>query len=205
MTDKLGIHKALAVILEYVDIQKSAWIVGGSAGLMLRGLPLASEPRDVDIYCDNEDVEAIYQSLKRYATDKPIVSVTDLYQSTLCHFLIDQVQVELVGGFRVTAMGCEYKTAVRRLLIPHSNQAKLLGGEHSVHVVPLAHELWFNALRERTDRVELIAQAYSGAPAVHEAALQAIEADNSFSDHAKTHIHRLIAEKGVGDLQWTLK
>ena len=59
-------------------------------------------------------------------------------------------------------------------------------------------------LFERTDRVELIAQAYSGAPAVHEAALQAIEADNSFSDHVKTHIHRLIA-KGVGDLQWTLK
>lgn len=190
MADKLRIHKSLAAVAEATATNGLNWVVGGSAGLMLRGLPLAAEPRDIDIYCDDEDVHSIYESLKPMALDVPVVSETDLYRSTLCHFQIGHYQVELVGGFRVTAMDCCYQTDVKQLLIPYGDDIML--ERHVVHVVPLAHELWFNALRGRDDRVELIAQAYAAAPGVHEAALQAIEANNRFAEYAKDRIHRLI-------------
>ncbi|CAM3969717.1 hypothetical protein L1N85_04005 [Paenibacillus alkaliterrae] len=198
MTENEHIHKVLAVIVRATEASQAKWIVGGSAGLMLRGLPLAAEPRDLDIYCDEEEVQAIYQALQDYACDEPTISTTSMYRSTLCHFRIHDMQVELVGGFQVTALGCQYVTEVKSLLIPYSESINIKGTNLSAYVVPLAHELWFNQLRERDDRVQLITQAISSEASLHEEALQAIEFRNGFTEEAKEGIHRKITKSEAG-------
>lgn len=201
MTENEDIYKALVTVIKATESSLSKWIVGGSAGLMLRGLQLSAEPRDLDIYCDDEDVHSIFQSLRPFAVDKPTVSVTGMYRSRLCHFHIHNVLVELVGGFQVNASGCRYETAVRDLLIPYGDRIVLGGTSQSVHVVPLAHELCFNVLRGRPDRVELIVQAFAEAPEIHEGALQAIELGNTFTEAAKRSIRQVINEREVGVLK----
>ncbi|MGM0880480.1 MAG: nucleotidyltransferase domain-containing protein [Bacillota bacterium] len=201
MTEMKHIQKALATVIHATESKPSKWVVGGSAGLMLRGIPLSAAPRDLDIYCDDEDMYSIFQSLREFAVDEPTVSVTGMYRSRLCHFHIHNVQVELVGGFQVKASGCHYATAVRELLIPYGKRIKLSGTSQSVYVAPLAHELCFNMLRGRSDRVQLIVQAFAEAPEIHTGALQAIELGNAFTEPVKCSIHRLINEREAGVLR----
>lgn len=201
MIETIHIQKALATVIQATESGPAKWIVGGSAGLMLRGIPLSAEPRDLDIYCDDEDMFTIFQSLREFAVDEPTVSVTGMYRSRLCHFQIHNVQVELVGGFQVTATGCHYETAVRELLIPYGERIKLSGTSLGVYVVPLAHELYFNVLRGRSDRVQLIVQAFAEAPEMHERAFQAIESSNTFTEAVKCNIRRFINEREAGVLR----
>ena len=200
MTEQERIHNTLAAVIKATQSSSAKWVVGGSAGLMLRGLPLSAEPQDLDIYCDDEDVETIYESLKAYALDEPTISITELYRSKLSHFLIHDVQVELVGGFQVKVSGNHYETMVRKLLIPFAEQIPFSERALPAAVVPLAHELWFNYLRNRRDRVELIVQAMAEAPVRHADALQAIEASNTFTAEAKRSLHHLISEREAGGL-----
>jgi hypothetical protein len=200
MTEHDRIHKALAAVMKATESSKAKWIVGGSASLMLRGLPLSTEPRDLDIYCDDKDVASLYESLKAFAIDEPTLSITDMYRSTLSHYLIHDVQVELVGGFHVRAGGNHYETMVRELLIPHAEQMQWIERANPAFIVPLAHELWFNFLRSRLDRVELIIQAFAEAPARHEAALHAIEASNALTLEAKRSLHHLMSVREAGGL-----
>lgn len=200
MTEHERIHKALAAVIIATRSSPVKWIVGGSASLMLRGLPLSAKPRDLDIYCDDEDVHCIYEALKAFALDEPALSITDMYRSKLSHYRIHDVQVELVGGFQVKACGSHYETMVRTLLVPFAEQVHLSEPLLAVSVVPLAHELWFNYLRGRMDRVELIAQAFAEAPALHRAALLAIEASNTFTMEAKLSLHHLISVGEAGGL-----
>ncbi|OMF35171.1 hypothetical protein BK133_10675 [Paenibacillus sp. FSL H8-0548] len=198
MTEQQRIHKALAAIIKATEASSAKWILGGSASLMLRGLDLASEPRDLDIYCDDEDMYALYEALKPFAIDEPEFSVTDIYRSRLCHFQIENVQVELVGGFQVSAGGSSYRTMVRELLIPYSESVSLAGSGLTAALVPLAHELWFNYLRDRKDRVELIVEAFANLFSKHVDALHAIEASNTLADDTKGSLHQLISAKKVG-------
>jgi hypothetical protein len=201
MTEMNDIQKALATVIQATESCPSKWVAGGSAGLMLRGIPLSAVPRDLDIYCDDEDLNSIFQSLGEFAVDEPAVSRTGTYRSILCHFYIQNVQVELVGGFQVKASGCHYKTAVRELLIPYGDRIKLGGTSQSVFVAPLAHELCFNVLRGRSDRVQLIVQAFTEACETHVGALQAIESSNTFTEAVKNSIRRLIIEREAGVLR----
>lgn len=201
MSDNGNIHKALAAIVTLTEASRAAWVVGGSAGLMLRGLKLTADPRDLDLYCDEADVSAIYQSLRSFATDEPVLSTTSMYRSTLCHFSIQGVQVELVGGFRVSSPSGSYETNVRGQLLPYSEVIRLDGSVHSVHVVPLAHELWFNRLRGREDRVALIAESMASSMRNHDRALQAIEDTNTFHPEAKDGLHALLRIQEAGGLK----
>lgn len=196
MIDNSGIYKALAAVINATGGKGSGWTVGGSAGLLLRKLPLQASPRDLDVYCDDEDTHLIYDLLKPYAVDEPAESITDMYRSRLCHFIIHDVQVELVGGFEVTAKDSFYRTEVKRLLIPFGDRLDVEGSALAANVVPLAHELWFNALRDRTDRVDLIADAFRDE--TDGKALQAIEAANRFSEHAKLYVRSIISARKAG-------
>lgn len=198
MLEQERMYKALAAVQKATQPKRANWVIGGSVSLMLRGLPLLSEPSDLDIYCDDEDVNTIYEALKPYVIDHPTISVTNIYRSSLSHYLIHETQVELVGGFQVNANGSLYKTMVNELLMPYSDKVVLLDNESLVSIVPLAHELWFNYLRNRMDRVELIAHAYAEAPSMHESALLAIEASNQFTIEAKQHLHQLLGIRKAG-------
>jgi hypothetical protein len=128
----------------------SCWVLGGSAGLAVRGAPLDRPPRDLDIYADEEEVPALHACLAAYAVDKPEPSVTGRYRSILSHYRLEGTIVELVGGFRIEVPGSFYETEVRQILHPAGDTFEV--GGQAVRVVPPAHELLFNAMRERPDR-----------------------------------------------------
>lgn len=193
------IESALASIVRATDGSGVTWIVGGSAGLMLRGLELSSEPRDLDIYSDEADFDRLYDMLQPFAVDKPLFDESGIYRSRLCHFLIDGVSVELVGGFVVKAHGCRYDTEVVSLLLPYSESFRVSEGD-AVPVVPLAHELWFNVLRDRPDRSQLIVEAYRADEKRHQEAMSELEKRNHFSEEAIRHVHEWITGEPVSVL-----
>ncbi|WP_168119167.1 hypothetical protein [Paenibacillus sp. HB172176] len=207
MDDCSQIHHALAAIAN--NAESGAWILGGSAGLLLRGLPLVEAPNDIDIYCDREDVTGLHEGLKEFAVDAPEYSETKLYKSWLSHYVIDDVRVELVGGFQVASEGCRYLTKVKGLLIPYSGKAEVSASSSAkeIPIVPLAHELWFNRMRDRMDRVSVICEAFAAQPWMHEAALRAVEADeaNHFTATIAGELHQWLKAPGEGEGAWRRK
>lgn len=188
------IEAALALIAERAKNSGLAWVVGGSAGLMLGGLPLASEPRDLDLYIDDAEFDRLYLLLQSYAIDEPVLSETGMYRSQLCHFVIEGIEVELVGGFVVRAQESVYATEVAELLKPLSMPVKLRSGQN-VYVVPLAHELWFNVLRDRSDRYELIIEAFANSLSEHWGALEQLERRNTLAPALKRKLHDWLTAK----------
>ena len=193
MDDKSRIERALGRIAGRLDGAGIAWVVGGSAGLMLRGLELPSPPRDLDLYADPADARAMHEALGEWAIDRPVRSVTERYESILSHYRIDDVQVELVGGFVVSDRGCRYEARVRDVLLPESEFCALEPGGTGVAIVPLAHELWFNWLRGRRDRMELIACAIAADPERHLRAFRALTAAGRFTPEAVADVESLLA------------
>lgn len=188
MNDVNRVYRALAAIVKAVG--RSKWVVGGSAGLLLQGLPLS--PNDVDIYCDDEDIASLHNALREFAIDEPECSTTAIYRSRLAHYRIEGLVVELVGGFRVCAMGCSYSIKVKELLIPYAQLVQLPEAREYVPVVPLAHELLFNVLRERCDRITPIVAMMERDVKRHLPALEALEKDNAIPDVMRVCIRELI-------------
>jgi hypothetical protein len=189
MTDP--IYRALAVIAKTADATGAVWLVGGSAGLLLRGMELTDPPRDLDLYADERDARILHEALLEYAADDQRLNVSGVYRSVLSHYRIEGVSVELVGGFVITSGLSQYKVEVADVLAQHS--LSLTIGGCRVGVVPLAHELWFNVLRNRDDRVSLIAAEVRAEPEPHREALRAIESRNRLSETSVKQLHNLIA------------
>lgn len=202
MTESTNIHQALGVISATAGT--SGWALGGSAALMLRGIKLEAPPRDIDLYCDDVRVDGIHRALEAYATDVPAYSETAIYRSTLSHYTIGGCKVELVGGFQVRALGCRYSVDVAGFLIPFGDDAELehCASETSrVRIVPLAHELLFNVLRGREDRVRLIADAMRSGCEEYDAALAVLEARNEITSEIGEQLRLILG----GERGWTRK
>lgn len=193
MDSKSRIERALCRIVDRLAGTGVAWVVGGSAGLMLRGLPLPEPPRDLDLYADPEDARAMHEALAPYAVDRPVRSVTDRYESILSHYRVEDVQVELVGGFVVADRGCRYEVRVRDVLLQETDRRVLAPCGTAVAVVPLAHELWFNWLRGRRDRQELAAGAIVADPGRHLRAFRALTAAGQFTPEAVADVEALLS------------
>ncbi|WP_274651658.1 hypothetical protein [Paenibacillus humicola] len=179
MNDTDPIERALAVIAERVSGSGASWLVGGSAGLRLRGLALEKPPRDLDLYADKPDAALLHEALRIYAVDEPVESVSAIYRSVLSHYRIEGVNVELVGGFVVASGADRYAVEVRSVL--HPLRIVVHAGRYPVGLVPLAHEMWFNLLRGRSDRTRLIARAIRSEPEKHLPAFREIETRNALS------------------------
>lgn len=182
-----AIIEALATIADAAARAGVQWLVGGSAGLLLRGLKLDRQPRDLDIYADDGDAVKLDAALRRFAIDSQQESISPAYRSLLSHYQINGVHVELVGGFIVSGGGDRYEVEVGEVLAPLRYEA--VCGERSIGIVPLAHEMWFNYLRGRQDRVELIAEAVRMDQALHLPAFRAIEGRNRLSEASVKQVH----------------
>ncbi|KPV55679.1 hypothetical protein QJ48_32045 [Paenibacillus sp. A3] len=175
----------------------SIWLVGGSTGLLLQGVRLDALPRDLDLYADRRDAEALHMALRRYATDDQTESETPIYRSILSHYEMNGVKVELVGAFEVRAMDSEYRVEAEYLARTHA-LAVSYGEREAVRLMPLAHELVFNVLRDRPDRYEAIARVCRvQEPERHRLALEDLIARNRFSGELADRLRTLLDPKAM--------
>lgn len=153
----LSMNKTLTQISLLLRKLEVDWLVGGSCGLLLQGVDIGNQPRDLDIYVDTQGAMILYNALLPFATVPLAFNETEIYVSWLSHFLMEQVAIELVGGFEVKATDSHYKVDVSRLLTKYAITFHLNGG-NSIKLMPLMHELIFNVLRNRPDRYLAIAE-----------------------------------------------
>ncbi|UUZ79464.1 hypothetical protein LJK88_30495 [Paenibacillus sp. P26] len=187
---------ALAEIRARTSTLPAIWLVGGSTGLLLQGVRLSSPPRDLDIYADRPDAEALHQALKERSTDEQAESQTPIYQSVLSHYEIGGAKVELVGAFEVNALGRRYVVEAGFLENTYSPiwESEFTGGQ-GIRLMPLAHEPLFNMLRGRDDRYEAIGQVCREHPERHLPVLETLLARNRFTREAADLARRLIGGK----------
>ncbi|MDO3679186.1 hypothetical protein [Paenibacillus ehimensis] len=173
------------------------WLVGGSTGLLLQGVQLDALPRDLDLYADRRHAEALHMALRRFAIDDQTESETSIYRSTLSHYEMRGVKVELVGAFEVRAMDSEYRVEADYLARTHAPVVPY-GGEEAVRLMPLAHELVFNVLRDRPDRFEAIAKVCRvQEPERHRLALDDLISRNRFSGELADRLHTLLDSRAT--------
>ncbi|KQX68768.1 MULTISPECIES: hypothetical protein [unclassified Paenibacillus] len=174
-------------LLQVPDVR---WLIGGSCGLLLQKVDIGRSPRDLDIYVDDNDVTAIHSSLLDYSVDTPIYSKTPIYASILSHYLIDGNAVEVVGDFKVNALHSSYQVEATYLWENHSHSVRI--NEQEVKMMPLAHELLFNLLRNRPDRYEAIAKTMKAFPELHMQALSDLIQRNRWGSEFERKLERLI-------------
>lgn len=158
--------------------------------MLLHGVPIHKPPRDLDIYVDQAGAEQFHEALADVAADEQQYNETEQYRSTLSHYTIAGVSVELVAGFVVRAPGAAYQIHIQDMLVPFARRAAVCGTP--IGVMPLAHELLFNMLRGRPDRYEAIAETMRRDLAVHLPAMQAIAAANTLDEAWRTKIAALL-------------
>jgi hypothetical protein len=182
--------KAIREIASLLQNLAGDWIIGGSSGLLLQGVALTSEPRDLDIYTDERFVGIIASALQKYAVDQPHFSETSMYSSILSHYRIEGVQIELVGNFVVNSGGSSYHTEVSKVMKQFNAVTAL--DDRVIYLTPLAHELVFNILRDRADRYEAIAEKMRGQLHVYLPALLEIIKRNHWNDIHLKQINNLL-------------
>ncbi|QGQ96894.1 hypothetical protein EHS13_19390 [Paenibacillus psychroresistens] len=188
----LPIENLHAIEHIYTELQLTEvnWLVGGSCGLVLQDVVIDKSPRDLDIYVDAKDAEVVYEALQAYATDQLVNSQTGIYISLLSHFLIHKVPVEVVGGFEVHAEQSHYRIEVSDLLKTY--EVTYEANNCRFGLMPLAHELVFNILRQRPDRYQAIAEKMRTNKAVYLIPLNKILERNSFSVDFHNRLNELL-------------
>lgn len=157
------------------------WLLGGSCGLMLHGVPLSAPPRDIDLYGDLEDAQTLHEALQSYAADNgPEEDYSGGCFSLRSRYLIEGVPVELICGFEIGSGLHRYSVNVHRLQ-PYA-QLYDYTGIGLMRLTPLAHELLFNLLRGRTDKCKLIAAYMKRDLSGHLALLQDLCQENGLND-----------------------
>mgnify|MGYP001335397972 CR=1 FL=1 len=166
--------------------------LGGSCGLMLQGVAVDRTPRDIDLYADVHRARQIDERLRSFATDRPRWDESELYRSVLSHYRIGDAAVELVGGFRVQSGGSVYQVRIEGGLEAFCPRVRVADMEWTV--MPLAHELTFNLLRNRPDRTGPIASVMRGNWEAHREAVCWILANNSLSARHAAELRGLLPE-----------
>ncbi|WP_282935640.1 hypothetical protein [Paenibacillus sp. RC67] len=190
--DKLG--DALRTLqIKLHDIEQP-WLVGGSCGLLMQGVPIAEAPKDLDLYADPAGAKEIHGILAEYAIDEQVEDRSPIYYSLLSHYSINGIKVELVGGFQVTMRDSIYKVNAALLYDRYAMKYSLNAGEGyaPIKLMPLEHELIFNLLRERPDRYEAIAKVMLNRNGGTTHALKELILQNSIDEALTDQIHRLL-------------
>lgn len=172
---------------------EARWLLGGSCGLWLQGVGLATGPRDVDVYADYRDARILHGLLKDLAVDEPRLDESGIYSSELSHYSLGEYSLELVGGFRIETDSSSYTTEVTEVLAPEAQQIALEGA--SLPLMPLAHELLFNLLRSRQDRYQAIAEVITTEPTRHVPLLKLLIARNRWSREHQRLLEELLSMK----------
>lgn len=143
----------------------AGWMLGGSCSLLIQEVCLSKPPQDIDIYADSQTAVKIHNSWKEASIDVQEWNETSMYRSLLSHYTCCDCPVELVGQFHIQTSWCRYETVVHDVLWNHRILVSV--GNQIIAIMPLSHELIFNLLRDRLDRVDAIAAVIRQHPDRH--------------------------------------
>lgn len=169
---------SLTQLASLCNDSESKWLLGGSCSLWLQDVSISATPNDIDVYVDIQDVEDVHSRLVAFALDEPHMDESGLYRSCLSHYRLEDLTMELVGGFEVRTEGAIYRTKVSDVLFSAAPNWKL--GNTEISLMPLAHEFVFNMLRNRPDRYLSIATIIRNHPDEHLPLLSRLLADNKW-------------------------
>lgn len=169
---------------------QATWLLGGSCGLWLQGVPLERPPRDIDVYYDRADVKKLHNRLTVLALDEPVLDESGRYSSLLSHYRMGSLTMELVGGFEVRKGGSKYRTEVSCILSEYSSCIMLEGS--TIQLMPLVHELLFNVLRERPDRYNAVAEVIRQSPEPHLGLLKMLLSRNEWDAETVISVAELL-------------
>lgn len=185
-----SVDAALRQLGEVLGHYQLQWVVGGSCGILLQDVGLVSDPRDLDVYADESQIHLIHEVLKNYTIDAPSFSETDIYRSILSHYRLGEIVVELVGDFQIRSMESNYRVHISEGLLAYARTVRI--GDVTIMLMPLAHELVFNVLRDRSDRYEAIAHTIRLDLDHHLPALTYILSNNVFHPSVLDKLDQLI-------------
>ncbi|MBD8497638.1 hypothetical protein [Paenibacillus arenosi] len=188
-------RETMAHAIEWLASQShepSKWMIGGSCSLLLQGVELLAPPNDIDVFADQCDAQLLHQLWRSKSTDDAVWNETEMYRSLLSHYEINSCSVELVGQFHVKNDWCSYQMEVSEGLWKYAPSVNV--GEHSIILTPLIHELLFNMLRGRGERVDAIVAAIQCTPQQHKEVLSYVLSKCQPSTSAYLNIRRVLPE-----------
>jgi hypothetical protein len=148
--------KKVSELLSYEwEDKPPRWLLGGSCGLMLHGVPLTVTPRDIDLYADMEEAQVLHRALSPWALDAPEEDWSGGCFSLRSHYKLAEYSAELVCGFKICCGLSQY--VVETSLLFQDAPLTYFEGIGYLRLMPLAHEFVFNVMRGRQDRYEAIA------------------------------------------------
>ncbi|GAA0135562.1 hypothetical protein YSY43_24020 [Paenibacillus sp. YSY-4.3] len=180
----------------------AVWLLGGSCSLWLQGVPLERPPRDIDVYYDKAEAKKLHDRLTGLALDEPVWDESGRYSSLLSHYRMGELTMELVGGFEIRNGRSMYRTEVSGVLAGYAEQIML--EDVPIRLMPLAHELLFNVLRERSDRYRAVAEAIRKSPERQMGLLKLLLARNEWEAETVMAVADLLEAPEVYE-EWLLK
>jgi len=193
---------ALKELGSRLGLADAAWLLGGSCSLWLQGVPLERSPRDIDVYYDSIEVKKLHVCLTGLALDEPAWDESGRYTSLLSHYRLGGLPVELVGSFEIRNSSSLYRTEIKGILSGYAEQIMLEGVP--IRLMPLAHELLFNVLRERPDRYHAVAEAIRKSPERHMGLLKLLLARNEWGVETVLAVAELLAAPELHK-EWLLR
>ncbi len=92
------ILSGLLIVSQKLQEQNIRWVIGTSCGLALHGIDI--KPNDIDIITDDDGAIKITNLLEEYKVEI-LKGPTEVFNSTLRCFLIDNCTIEVMGHFRI--------------------------------------------------------------------------------------------------------
>lgn len=138
----------------YLRLQDSSvvWVVTGSLGLALQGVPV--EVHDIDLQTDGAGAYEIEHRLAEYVTQPVQHRVSERIRSHFGALEIDGVQVEIMGAFQKRLDDGDWEAPVD--VAQHRRWVKL--DDMQIPVLALEYELQAYRLLGRSDKAEVIHQ-----------------------------------------------
>jgi hypothetical protein len=149
------IRGALVRVAQVAPITEVRWLVGGSVGALLHGVPLPSPPHDLDIDTSREGALALEGLLQPYVIEPVSESDTPLYHDYLGKLSINGAQVELIGDLDIKQTEFTHHFRLTDWLWQKRALVEVDGLQ--VGLTPLEHQLILNIIRGREDKADQIA------------------------------------------------
>jgi hypothetical protein len=90
--------RVLHTLYERLSVTDINWVVTGSLGFVLQGVPV--EPHDIDIQSDETGVHEIERLFSEFVTRLVALSATHNVRSHIGALMIDGIEVEIMGDIQ---------------------------------------------------------------------------------------------------------